>query len=174
MFNPFLFANERTEMKLKIYLSEAWMCSEFGMLITDVERERVKIKSFSVSVLVIYLLSISFEGFSRAGGFSRRQITNASSAVGESDLEDGDESNVVPETQAVEETIETTGDQSDILEAETENIVSSVPPLSKIDTHKLDSLFSSAKVLEEGNSSAILAAETQNLSAMGKTGFFCC
>ena len=23
-------ANERTEMKLKIYLSEAWMCSEFG------------------------------------------------------------------------------------------------------------------------------------------------
>ena len=34
--------NERTEMKLKIYLSEAWMCSEFGMLITDVERERVK------------------------------------------------------------------------------------------------------------------------------------
>ena len=41
-FNPFLFANERTEMKLKIYLSEAWMCSEFGMLITDVERERVK------------------------------------------------------------------------------------------------------------------------------------
>ena len=39
-FNPFLFANERTEMKLKIYLSEAWMCSEFGMLITDVERER--------------------------------------------------------------------------------------------------------------------------------------
>ena len=35
-------ANERTEMKLKIYLSEAWMCSEFGMLITDVERERVK------------------------------------------------------------------------------------------------------------------------------------
>ena len=40
--NPFLFANERTEMKLKIYLSEAWMCSEFGMLITDVERERVK------------------------------------------------------------------------------------------------------------------------------------
>ena len=42
-FNPFLFANEHTEMKLKIYLSEAWMCSEFGMLITDVERERVKI-----------------------------------------------------------------------------------------------------------------------------------
>ena len=42
LFNPFLFANERTEMKLKIYLSEAWMCSEFGMLITDVERERVK------------------------------------------------------------------------------------------------------------------------------------
>jgi len=41
-FNPFLFANERTEMKLKIYLSEAWICSEFGMLITDVERERVK------------------------------------------------------------------------------------------------------------------------------------
>ena len=41
MFNPFLFANECTEMKLKIYLSEAWMCSEFGMLITDVERERV-------------------------------------------------------------------------------------------------------------------------------------
>ena len=40
--NPFSFANERTEMKLKIYLSEAWMCSEFGMLITDVERERVK------------------------------------------------------------------------------------------------------------------------------------
>ena len=39
--NPFLFANERTEMKLKIYLSEAWMCSEFGMLITDVEWERV-------------------------------------------------------------------------------------------------------------------------------------
>ena len=36
-------ANERTEMKLKIYLSEAWMCSEFGMLITDVERERVNI-----------------------------------------------------------------------------------------------------------------------------------
>ena len=35
-------ANERTEMKLKIYLSEAWMCSEFGMLITDVEQERVK------------------------------------------------------------------------------------------------------------------------------------
>ena len=35
-------ANERTGMKLKIYLSEAWMCSEFGMLITDVERERVK------------------------------------------------------------------------------------------------------------------------------------
>ena len=35
-------ANERTEMKLKIYLSEALMCSEFGMLITDVERERVK------------------------------------------------------------------------------------------------------------------------------------
>ena len=33
-------ANERTEMKLKI--SEAWMCSEFGMLITDVEQERVK------------------------------------------------------------------------------------------------------------------------------------
>ena len=42
-FNPFLFANERTEMKLKIYLSEAWMCSEFGMLITDVERERVNL-----------------------------------------------------------------------------------------------------------------------------------
>ena len=41
--NPFSFANERTEMKLKIYLSEAWMCSEFGMLITDVERERVKV-----------------------------------------------------------------------------------------------------------------------------------
>ena len=41
VINPFLFANERTEMKLKIYLSEAWMCSEFGMLITDVERERV-------------------------------------------------------------------------------------------------------------------------------------
>ena len=38
-----MFANERTEMKLKIYLSEAWMCSEFGMLITDVERERVKL-----------------------------------------------------------------------------------------------------------------------------------
>ena len=43
IFNPFLFANERTEMKLKIYLSEAWMCSEFGLLITDVERERVNI-----------------------------------------------------------------------------------------------------------------------------------
>ena len=43
--NPFLFANERTEMKLKIYLSEAWMCSEFGMLITDVEWERVKVDS---------------------------------------------------------------------------------------------------------------------------------
>ena len=42
ILNPFLSANERTEMKLKIYLSEAWMCSEFGMLITDVERERVK------------------------------------------------------------------------------------------------------------------------------------
>ena len=42
-------ANERTEMKLKIYLSEAWMCSEFGMLITDVERERVnKIKSLNL------------------------------------------------------------------------------------------------------------------------------
>ena len=41
VFNPFLSANECTEMKLKIYLSEAWMCSEFGMLITDVERERV-------------------------------------------------------------------------------------------------------------------------------------
>ena len=43
--NPFLFANERTEMKLKIYLSEAWMCSEFGMLITDVERERVNFRN---------------------------------------------------------------------------------------------------------------------------------
>ena len=43
--NPFLFANERTEMKLKIYLSEAWMCSEFGMLLTDVERERVNSES---------------------------------------------------------------------------------------------------------------------------------
>ena len=41
--NPFLFTNERTEMKLKICLSEAWMCSEFGMLITDVERERVNV-----------------------------------------------------------------------------------------------------------------------------------
>ena len=48
-FNPFLFANERTEMKLKIYLSEAWMCSEFGMLITDVERERVKIENQTTS-----------------------------------------------------------------------------------------------------------------------------
>ena len=43
LINPFSFANKRTEMKLKIYLSEAWMCSEFGMLITDVEQERVKI-----------------------------------------------------------------------------------------------------------------------------------
>ena len=49
--NPFLFANERTEMKLKIYLSEAWMCSEFGMLITDVERERVNAESRKVTDL---------------------------------------------------------------------------------------------------------------------------
>ena len=39
--NPFWSANERTEMKLKIYLSEAWMCSEFGINNTDVEQERV-------------------------------------------------------------------------------------------------------------------------------------
>ena len=51
IINPFLFANEHTEMKLKIYLSEAWMCSEFGMLITDVERERVKILSTSIALL---------------------------------------------------------------------------------------------------------------------------
>ena len=47
-------ANERTEMKLKIYLSEAWMCSEFGMLITDVERERVKRIGYFVQVLKGY------------------------------------------------------------------------------------------------------------------------
>ena len=52
--NPFLFANERTEMKLKIYLSEAWMCSEFGMLITDVERERVKIADEKIFHLFIF------------------------------------------------------------------------------------------------------------------------
>ena len=40
-FNPFWSANEHTEMKLKIYLSEAWMCSEFGINNTDVEQERV-------------------------------------------------------------------------------------------------------------------------------------
>ena len=36
-------------MKLKIYLSEAWMCSEFGMLTTDVERERVKLKDINAN-----------------------------------------------------------------------------------------------------------------------------
>ena len=39
--NPFWSANERTKMKLKIYLSEAWMCSEFVINDTDVEQERV-------------------------------------------------------------------------------------------------------------------------------------
>ena len=51
--NPFSFANERTEMKLKIYLSEAWMCSEFGMLITDVERERVKTQDSDKDLTII-------------------------------------------------------------------------------------------------------------------------
>ena len=43
-------ANERTKMKLKIYLSEAWMCSEFGMLITDVEQERVNAHEHSLTL----------------------------------------------------------------------------------------------------------------------------
>ena len=46
-------ANERTEMKLKIYLSEAWMCSEFGMLITDVERERVKESYIFLNIFIL-------------------------------------------------------------------------------------------------------------------------
>ena len=47
--NPFWSANERTKMKLKIYLSDAWMCSEFGINNTNVEQERVNNHHFQFS-----------------------------------------------------------------------------------------------------------------------------
>ena len=56
-------ANERTEMKRKIYLSEAWMCSEFGMLITDVERERVNTLDLS-KILNFFILTGLHDFFS--------------------------------------------------------------------------------------------------------------
>ena len=50
-------------MKLKIYLSEAWMCSEFGMLITDVERERVKLQNCGMPYLLRkFYIKGKFEG----------------------------------------------------------------------------------------------------------------
>ena len=55
LFNPFWSANERTEMKLKIYLSEAWMCSEFGINNTNVKQERVKKVNFSQIFLIFYV-----------------------------------------------------------------------------------------------------------------------
>ena len=42
-----VFVTDRWTDRRKII--EAWMCSEFGMLITDVERERVKAKFGQVS-----------------------------------------------------------------------------------------------------------------------------
>ena len=47
--------NERTEMKLEIYLSEAWMCSEFGfsgpMSVTKGLMEQSYQNLFSVAIV---------------------------------------------------------------------------------------------------------------------------
>ena len=84
---------------------------------------------------------------------SRRQQTNSSSAVTDSH----------PEIQVVEETIEettteTTTETTDILGADTEQLAAQ---LQRVDTNKLDSLFSSAKMLGD---SLVLEAETADMS----------
>ena len=53
--NPFLFANERTEMKLKIYLSEAWMCSEFGMLLPMSNEKGLLFKCQSAKLEFVFM-----------------------------------------------------------------------------------------------------------------------
>ena len=44
-------ANERTEMKLKIYLSEAWMCSEFGYQLPMSNKKGLKVLRTTHNVL---------------------------------------------------------------------------------------------------------------------------
>ena len=77
---------------------------------------------------------------------SRRQQTNTNSSSAVADSDDDEE---IPETQAVEETIEeTTTEITDILEADTEQVTAPVS-VQRVDTHKLDSLFTSAKMVED-------------------------
>ena len=95
---------------------------------------------------------------------SRRQQTNSSTAVADSDDEEE-----AAATQAVEETIEETTTEitseiTDILEADTEQVTG---PVQRVDTHKLDTLFSSAKMVEDGlgvTNSDILEADTADMS----------
>ena len=116
----------------------------------------------------------------RAAGLARRQLTTnkeeSATAVDESDL--GDDSKIVPETQAVEDTIDETRDCSDLLQAETEKIDTDdgdVPAVERVDTKRLDGLFSSVRNTEEllnaetqqfqpsSSSTSLLVAETQPL-----------
>ena len=100
----------------------------------------------------------------RIGMLSRRQQTNSNSSTAVADSDDDEE---IPETQAVEETFEeTTTEITDILEADTEQVTAPVS-VQRVDTHKLDSLFSSAKMVEDSldvTSSDILEADTADIS----------
>ena len=100
----------------------------------------------------------------RIGMLSRRQQTNTNSSTAVADSDDEEE---IPETQAVEETIEeTTTEITDILEADTEQVTAPIS-IQRVDTRKLDSLFSSAKMVEDSlnvTSSDILEADTADIS----------
>ena len=56
-------ANEHTEMKLKIYLSEAWMCSEFGYQRPMSNKKGLNFQSESIPELRISLINKCFRKF---------------------------------------------------------------------------------------------------------------
>ena len=89
------------------------------------------------------IFEIFLSGFSRAAGLPRRQLTNISTAV--ADSEDEDDSKIVPETQEVEETLDDTTpaptDDSVDVDTSANNTEADV---GRVDTKKLDTLFSSA------------------------------
>ena len=47
--------NERTEMKLKIYLSEAWMCSEFGYQCPMLDKKGLRCVMIIATFLLVLL-----------------------------------------------------------------------------------------------------------------------
>ena len=94
---------------------------------------------------------------SRVTALSRRQFTSVPTKIDESDDEEEDVTKEIPETQAVDETVENTAETSDILEAETEQML---PGLGG----NTPAAAASVNRIEKTDNTDILEANTADLS----------